>query len=66
LLAEVIGKPKFIGDKLVMYRRHGGNLSTSSQKSKFSFLYKIEYRIIFIYYVVGRILVRAQRKNEIT
>lgn len=63
LVAEVIGKPKFISDKLVMYRRHGENLSTSSEKSKFSLYFKIKYRVKFIYYILCRILVRAQRKK---
>ena len=63
LNAEVAGRPKFITDKLVQYRRHGDNLSTSSEKSEFKSFFKIKYRIMFIYYVVSRILVRAKIKR---
>ena len=63
LISEVVGRPKFINDKLIMYRRHGENLSTSSEKSDFSFFFKIKYRVMFMYYIIVRILARAENKK---
>ena len=54
LNAEVIGKTKFIDDKLIYYRRHGENFSFTSDKSKFGFLYKIQYRLTFVYQLALR------------
>jgi len=47
-------KVKFIGDKLLLYRRHGHNASPESGKSKFSFLKKMNFRIFLCYHVLKR------------
>lgn len=64
LNTEIIGKPRFISEKLIMYRRHGENLSPTSGKSKFSIYFKILYRIKFLYYIMGRIIKKASRRNN--
>ena len=64
LNTEIIGKPRFISEKLNMYRRHGENLSPTSGKSKFSIYFKILYRIKFLYYIMGRIIKKASRRNN--
>ncbi len=48
LNTEIHGKVLFIDDKLVMYRRHSSNYSPTAEKSKFSLLYKIKYRLKFL------------------
>jgi glycosyltransferase involved in cell wall biosynthesis len=54
LISELIGKPVFITEKLVSYRRHSLNFSPTSETSKFSIWYKISYRLQFFYYAAGR------------
>ena len=56
LISEICGKSIFINDKLVSYRRHGLNFSPTSQKSKFSFHFKLYYRLIFLYHVILRFI----------
>lgn len=58
LNAEVIGKTKFISDKLIYYRRHGENFSFTSDKSKFGLFYKIQYRLVFVYQLILRRIAR--------
>lgn len=62
LNAEIVGKPRFISDKLIMYRRHGENMSPTSGRSNFSLYYKLLYRIKFMHYIILRIL----KKGRIT
>jgi len=54
LISELIGQPLFIKDKLIMYRRHGNNISTTSGKNNTSFLFKITYRLHFLYASLSR------------
>lgn len=56
LLTELIGKSIFIPNKLVSFRRHGANFSPTSKKSSFSLLFKIKYRVQFVYYLFIRFL----------
>jgi len=63
LITEIIGKPRFISEKLIMYRRHGENLSPTSGKSGFSIYFKILYRLKFLYYIACRML-RKPRINK--
>jgi glycosyltransferase involved in cell wall biosynthesis len=50
------GKVCFINDKLIKYRRHGGNASPTGEKSSYSFLYRISYRIRLIYTLLIRLI----------
>jgi len=54
LIAELTGKPFFLSEKLVSYRRHSLNFTPTSKKSRFSIWYKIFYRLQFIFYAFIR------------
>lgn len=54
LMVEKRGKTKFIKDKLLYYRRHGNNASATAEKSSFSFLFQIKYRLQMLYYTATR------------
>lgn len=57
LNAELLGKPYFCNEVLIQYRRHENTCtSTRGQKSKLSFLYKIQYRIELFFLVVLNII----------
>jgi len=49
LIAERIGYVAFIDKKLIKYRRHESTVSTSGGMSQNSFIFKIKYRIQFIF-----------------
>jgi len=48
LIGELFGEVCFLKDKLIYYRRHGNNFSFSSEKSRYSFWKKIDFRIKLI------------------
>lgn len=48
LCADAFLTTCFIPDKLIYYRRHGNNASPTSEKSQYSFIYRIKYRFYFI------------------
>lgn len=52
LMAEKKGKTIFIPDTLLYYRRHGNNASATAEKSSFSFLFQIKYRLQMLYYTI--------------
>lgn len=54
LISELIGNTIFIPEKLIGYRRHQNNFSSSSEPSKFNILYKIGYRLHFLRYSLSR------------
>ena len=54
LIAEKKGETKLISDKLIQYRRHDNNASTTSNKTKFSKYYQLKYRLIMLYYTTLR------------
>ncbi|MDE1192051.1 MAG: glycosyltransferase family 2 protein [Arachidicoccus sp.] len=56
LIAEHYGKVKITEQKLVFYRRHGNNLSFSSEKSNHSLLFKLHYRLNLIILLLKRFL----------
>ena len=64
LITELIGHPLFINDKLISYRRHTENFSSTTQSSQNSLLYKITYRVQFIYFGFLRYL-RIKFKRDI-
>lgn len=55
LCAEAFFKTKFIPDKLLKYRRHGGNVSFTTEKSSFSIRYRIAYRIYLLKQIILRL-----------
>jgi len=56
LIAEWKGKMILSNQKLLKYRRHGSNLSTSSEKSHAGFIYKIQYRFYILFSLLIRML----------
>ncbi|KFF05220.1 glycosyltransferase family 2 protein [Flavobacterium reichenbachii] len=56
LMNEIYGRVHFLDEKLVLYRRHGNNLSYSSGASNFSFWYKMEYRIILLFAILLKLI----------
>ncbi len=56
LIYEYYGNVFFSDEKLISYRRHGGNVSPSGEKSKNSLLFKLKYRINIALSFVGRIM----------
>lgn len=61
LMAKVHGNVIFCEEKLMYYRRHDSNISTSSQMSSYTFWRKIYFRIIMVYWVLFRSLLRKLR-----
>lgn len=47
IISEIVGNPIFINSKLLYYRRHLNNFSPTAEKSKFSLIFKIRYRISY-------------------
>lgn len=64
IISELIGKPLFINNKLISYRRHSSNFSPTSQSSGFSLYYKISYRAQFFYYAIRRYLKLKFNENR--
>jgi glycosyltransferase involved in cell wall biosynthesis len=59
--AELYFSVNYNKNKLINYRKHSGNASdTSSGVSKYSFLKKISFRIITVYYLIARFLNREK------
>jgi len=54
LCVELWGKSLFLNDKLVKYRRHSANASPTGEKSKFTIIYKINYRFSFLYQLIRK------------
>lgn len=62
LCAEAFYKSIFVDDVLLLYRRHGGNASTTSEKSKSSVFVKLWYRFYFLIQIGIRLLFRRKDK----
>ncbi len=56
-VADNFGKPVFIKDKLIEYRRHGNNASPAAEKSRYSLIDKIRFRMAIVMNI-------GKRKNE--
>ena len=56
LLAELLFKTRRLPVQLSLYRRHGDNMSSASEKSPYPLWYKIYYRIPIFFSVIGRSL----------
>lgn len=55
LVGEAAFSTKFISEPLVFHRRHGKNLSLTSQGSSFSFLRKLQWRMILVKNLIHRL-----------
>lgn len=56
LIAETKGKVCFLPRPLLLYRRHGNNVSPTAEKSDFSLYRKISYRVRLCYLLFCRLL----------
>lgn len=57
IIGELYFKVNFNKNSLIKYRKHSNNASESSTgKSKFTFLKKVSFRIITVYYLFIRFL----------
>lgn len=59
LYADICHHTIFIPDKLIKYRRHEGNASSSSMKSHLPISYRLQYRVHLLYHLILRILLVA-------
>lgn len=59
LCGSLFYKVCFIPDKLIMYRRHGENASPTGEKSKYSIVYKIKYRLYLMHSLIIRYFSRS-------
>jgi len=50
LIAEKYGSPVIIPNKLIRYRRHSNNASTTSQKTTNTLFFQIKYRLQMFFY----------------
>ena len=53
-LTELLGNCKCIPEPLLLYRRHGKNISTASQKSTNPIWYRVKYRIPYLWRILKR------------
>ncbi len=56
LVGAFLFKYKILNDKLIMYRRHNGNVSTGGMVSLTSVEFKIRYRIYLVRFLIERLL----------
>lgn len=61
LVAEIIGKPKFIDDPLIYFRRHGSNTSCTCGKSTLSIPQMITCRLTLLKGIFFNIILRRSR-----
>ncbi len=54
LVAELVGKVKFLDEPLILYRRHASNASATAEVSKSPLLTKIRWRSILLYELTVR------------
>lgn len=56
LVGETFFTTKFIDDKLISYRKHTNNVSVAGEKSNYSLITKIKFRLIILWELLKRIL----------
>lgn len=54
LSVEMYGNTFFLPCQLMLYRRHGSNASFGGDKSKYSLVYKMKYRLYMLFYLLKR------------
>lgn len=64
LIAESFGKTVFIDEPLMMYRRHGQNVSSTSERSHAPWSAKFFWRIHLVFWLVFRKLSFANFKSD--
>ena len=56
LISEIYGKPYFISENLISYRRHCGNSSPTCDHSRYSYFSRIRFRALIIKSLIARII----------
>lgn len=56
IVSELYFRVEIIDEPLILYRRHGNNVSNGGFKSGNGFFYKIKFRLYSIFKVIGRVL----------
>lgn len=54
LSVEMQGTSFFLPHSLILYRRHGSNVSFGGEKSRYSLMYKIKYRLYMLFHLLIR------------
>ena len=52
--AAFVARYHFFPQKLIQYRRHGGNASPTAEKIKWRIPYQVSYRVVMMFHVVRR------------
>lgn len=55
LIGEAAYRTEFIAEPLMLYRRHGSNVSLTSNRSSFSFMKKLSWRLVMTKHLVSRL-----------
>lgn len=64
-IGEAFGKPVFINERLLLYRRHGSNASPASEASNYSLIFKLFYRVHMLFFLFVRILKVIIKRNKL-
>lgn len=54
MVAAMFFKVKVLSDKLILYKRHGSNISTGGFMNNTSFLFKLQYRLYLFIFLLKR------------
>lgn len=57
MCSEVFANIYFLDENLILYRRHGNNVSSASEKSTLPYLYRLQYRIYLLFQIIKRVIV---------
>lgn len=56
LCIQIFSKTYFLDENLVLYRRHGMNVSSASEKSSLPYLYRFKYRIYILFLLIRKVI----------
>ena len=57
LIGEIYGKIYFINEKLISYRRHENNASSTGKKSKYTFYKKVMFRFVLVKNLIKKVFI---------
>lgn len=60
MCSEVFANVYFLDEILILYRRHGNNVSSTSEKSTLPYLYRLQYRMYLLFQIVKRVIVHKK------
>lgn len=61
MIAELKGEVVFLPESLSLYRRHSGNASFTSEKSRYSWLQRLKFRSVLLWLLMQRFLIINKR-----